>query len=40
MGPDKGSSLLFHEALLQCCEALLCFRERQAKMLEALAGLL
>jgi hypothetical protein len=36
---DKGRGLLFHEALLQRCEDQLRFRQRQAQMLHALAGL-
>jgi hypothetical protein len=39
-GRDKGRGLLFHEALLQRCEDLLRFRQRQAEVLDALAGLL
>jgi hypothetical protein len=39
-GGDKGRGLLFHEALLQRGEDLLRFRQRQAEVLDALAGLL
>jgi hypothetical protein len=40
MGRNKGRGLLFHEALLECREGLLRFREGQAQVLNALADLL
>src|SRR5215813_15050966 len=40
MGGDKGRGLLFHETLLERGEDLLRFREGQAEVLNALAGLL
>ncbi len=40
MGRDKGSGLRFHEVLLQRSAGLLCFKERQAEMLDRPASLL
>src|SRR5262245_53463053 len=40
LGRNESASLLFHEALLERREGLLRFRKGQAKVLNALAGLL